>query len=160
MGIDVLGRDKLWLLPNAYYEFSPFWKGLGFEGVDQLTRMFHEQGILTRIIPLHNDYLKVFIELGAPGFTLWALIHYVLYPLYWIKYHDTETALLYMAILCYMSVTYMTDNTAFYFWCSIGLRLIPMSYSYRIYRAPKRRRWKPLSSEEASNLIWSIETGG
>ena len=160
MGIDVLGRDKLWLLPNAYYEFSPFWKGLGFEGVDQLTRMFHEQGILTRIIPLHNDYLKVFIELGAPGFTLWALIHYVLYPMYWIKCHDTETALLYMAIVCYMSVTYMTDNTAFYFWSSIGLRLIPMSYSYRIYRAKKRRRWKPLSSEEASNLIWSIETGG
>ena len=45
-------------------------------------------------------------------------------------------------------------------WSSIGLRLIPMSYSYRIYKAKKIRRWRALSAADASDLIWTIETEG
>ncbi|MBR5110736.1 MAG: O-antigen ligase family protein [Clostridia bacterium] len=160
MGIEMLGRDKLWTLPNDYYEFSPFWKGLGFEGVDDLIKMFYQAGLITSTFPLHNDFLRIFIELGAIGFTLWGGIHYILYPLYWMKRYDTETCMLYMALVCYMTVTYLTDNTAFYFWCSIGLRTIPMSYSYRIYKAEKIRRWKAPTVETAADLIWDIETGG
>ncbi len=62
-----------------------------------------------------------------------------------------------MAILAYMTVTYLTDNTAFYFWSCIGLRLIPMSYSYRIFKTVKRRRWRALSAEDAADAIWNIE---
>ena len=160
LGIDMMGRDVLWSLPNDYYEYSPFWKGLGFEGVSFLTKMWVEQGFLNHPYPLHNDFLRVFIELGFWGFTLWTVIQYILYPMFWLKKYDTETGLLYMAILAYMSVTYMTDNTAFYFWSSIGLRLIPMSYSYRIYKAKKIRRWKAPSAEDASNLVWMIEAEG
>ena len=160
LGIDMMGRNVLWSLPNDYYEFSFLWKGLGFEGVSFLTKMWVEQGLLNHPYPLHNDYLRVFIELGFWGFTLWSAIQYILYPIFWMKHYDTETGLLYMAILCYMSVTYLTDNTAFYFWSSIGLRLIPMSYSYRIYKAKKIRRWRALSAADASDLIWTIETEG
>ena len=154
------GRNTLWKLPNDYYEFSPFWKGLGFEGVDDLVRLFVQQGLITRTYPLHNDFLRVFIEFGALGFTLWTGIQYIVYPIYWIKHHDTKTGMVYMALLCYMTVTYLTDNTAFYFWCSIGLRLIPMSYSYRIYKAKKMRKWIPPTAETTADLIWDIETGG
>ena len=159
-GIDMMGRNVLWSLPNDFYEFSVFWKGLGFEGVTFLTKMWVEQGYLNNPYPLHNDFLRVFIELGFWGYTLWAAIQYIIYPIFWLKKYDTETGLLYMAVLCYMSVTYLTDNTAFYFWSSIGLRLIPMSYSYRIYKANKIRRWKAPSAEDASDLIWTIETEG
>ena len=65
-----------------------------------------------------------------------------------------------MAVLRYLTVTYLTDNIAFYFWSSIGLRLIPMSYCYRIYKAQKSREWRALSAKEASDLIWTIETEG
>ena len=160
LGIDMMGRDYLWTLPNPYYEFSPLWKGLGFEAVSDLVSMWVATGVLSKPLPLHNDILKVFIELGALGFTLWAGIQYILYPVYWMKRHDTETALLYMAILVYMTVTYLTDNTAFYFWSCIGLRLIPMSYSYRIFKTEKGRRWKPLTPEEAADAIWAVETKG
>ncbi len=160
LGIDMMGRDVLWSLPNDYYELSPFWKGLGFEAVTDLVNLWHREGLINRPYPLHNDILKIFIELGAPGFTLWALIHYILYPAYWMRRHDTETGLLYMAILAYMTVTYLTDNTAFYFWSCIGLRLIPMSYSYRLPRDEKRTRWKAPTPEEAADEIWLIESGG
>ena len=57
---------------------------------------------------------------GKWPFTLWSGIHYILYPIFWKKRYDTETSLLYMAILAYMTVTYLTDNTALYFSCDVG----------------------------------------
>ena len=73
--------------------------------------------------------------------------------------HDIETGILYLAILAYMTVTYLTDNTAFYFWSCIGLRLIPMSYSYRISKARKQTLWKAPTPEESANEIRLIELG-
>ena len=159
-GVDMMGRDVLWSLPNQYYELSPFWKGLGFESVTELVNQWYQDGLINRAYPLHNDILKIFIELGAPGFTLWAGINYILFPAYWIKRHDTQTGMLYMAILMYMTASYLTDNTAFYFWCSIGLRLIPMSYSYRINKLEKETQWKAPTSEDVANDIWLIEMRG
>ena len=159
-GVDMMGRDVLWSLPNKYYELSPFWKGLGFESVTELVNQWYQEGLINRAYPLHNDILKIFIELGAPGFTLWAGINYVLFPAYWIKRHDTQTGMLYMALLMYMTASYLTDNTAFYFWCSIGLRLIPMSYSYRINKLEKETQWKAPTPEDAANEIWLIEMRG
>ena len=160
IGIDMMGRDVLWSLPNDYYELSPFWKGLGFEGVTDLVNKFYQEGLINRPYPLHNDILKIFIELGALGFTLWEIIHYILYPDYWSTRHNPETGLLYMAVLLYMTVTYLTDNTAFYFWSSIGLRLIPMSYSYRNRKSETQAQWKAPTPEEAASEIWAIEMRG
>ena len=157
LGIDMMGRDVLWSLPNDYYRLSPAWKGLGFEAVTDLVNQWHQEGLINRAYPLHNDILKIFIELGALGFTLWSGINYILYPAYWMTKHDTETGLLYMAILSYMTVTYLTDNTAFYFWSCIGLRLIPMSYSYRIREAGRPGKWRAPTAEETENEIWMIE---
>ena len=157
LGVDMMGRDVLWSLPNDYYELSPFWKGLGFEGVTDLVNMWKRDGLISRALLLHNDILKIFIELGAMGFTLWSGINYIAYPAYWIKKHNTETGLLYMAILAYMTATYLTDNTAFYFWSCIGLRLIPMSYSYRIQKTEKAMPWKAPTPEESANEVWMIE---
>ena len=160
VGIDMMGRDVLWSLPNEYYELSPFWKGLGFEAVTDLVNKWYREGLINRAYPLHNDILKIFIELGALGFTLWACIHYILYPAYWMLRHDTQTGMLYMAVLLYMTVTYLTDNTAFYFWSSIGLRLIPMSYSYRIIQSGNQTQWKAPTPEEAADEIRNIEMRG
>ncbi len=160
LGIDVMGRDVLWSLPNEYYELSPLWKGIGFEGVTELVNTWYQEGLINRAYPLHNDILKIFIELGAMGFTLWAGIHYILYPVYWMRRHDRETGILYMAILVYMTVTYLTDNTAFYFWSCIGLRLIPMSYSYRVRESVKLPHWKAPTAEESANEVWRIEMEG
>ena len=159
LGVDMMGRDVLWSLPNDYYELSPFWKGLGFEGVTDLVNMWYHAGLIKHPFPLHNDILRIFIELGALGFTLWAGINYILYPAYWSRKHDDETGLLCMAVLAFMSVTYLTDNTAFYFWSCVGLRLMPMSYSYRKKQALKQTQWKAPTPEESMNEIRLLEMG-
>ena len=160
LGIDMMGRDVLWSLPNKYYELSLFWKGLGFEAVTDLVNQWHQAGLINRAYPLHNDILRIFIELGALGFLLWEGIFYILYPAYWMRRHDMQTGLFYMAVLLYMTLTYLTDNTAFYFWSCIGLRLIPMSYSYRIRKSEKQVQWKAPTPEEAADEIWLIEMRG
>ena len=141
-------------MPNQYYELSPFWKGLGFESVTELVNQWYQDGLINRAYPLHNDILKIFIELGAPGFTLWAVIHYVMFPAYWMKRHDTQTGMLYMAILLYMTATYLTDNTAFYFWCSIGLRLICVLFlvQYRAAADPYELQLQDQQAREGSTV--------
>ena len=76
--------------------------------------------------------------------------------IYWLREYDVQTGLLYMSILLYMSVTYLTDNTSLYFWCSVGLRLIPMSFSYRVVKKEPFKRWKPPTSADAANEIRAI----
>lgn len=152
-GIDMMGRDYLWMMANEYYDFSPFYMGKGFEYVDTIVGIWYRAGLINNPYPFHNDILKVFVELGCPGFFLWSGIQYVLYPLFWLRYADEQTALLYMCELSYMTMTYLTDNTAFYFWSTMALRLIPLCYSVARKKPPKPEVWKPRDKKEMHEHI-------
>ena len=129
VGIDMMGRDYLWQLVGEHYDFSIGYMGHGFEYVDSIVANWYSSGLINHPYPFHNDILKVFVEMGFPGFVLWSGIQYVIGPIFWTKYADNNTALLYMADLGYMTITYLTDNTAFYFWSTMALRMIVLSYS-------------------------------
>lgn len=151
--IDMMGRDCLWSLANPYYEFSITYIGHGFEYVDSLVTQWYNEGILNHPYPFHNDILKVFVEMGFPGFMLWSGIQYVLTPLFWQRYADQQTTLLYMCVLGYMTVTYLTDNTAFYFWSAMALRLLPLAYAMNRKKPPKPKVWMPDSRQEMRDRI-------
>ena len=129
LGIDMMGREYLWQLANRCYTFSPAYMGHGFEYIDTVVGQWYQQGLLKVAYAFHNDILKVFVEIGFPGLMGWALSQYVAYPVFWVKYADTRTALLYVCELGYMTVSYLTDNTAFYFWCTMALRLVTLAYA-------------------------------
>ncbi len=156
VGVDMKGRDDFWKLAGNYYEFSIFWRGLGFEAVQTLVSSWVEQGLINHAYPLHNDFLKVYLELGTIGLALWSGIQYVFYPQYWAKKHFSTCAVLYFALISYMSVTYLTDNTAFYYWSSIGLRLLPMAYSFS-KPMDEEAPWKPSSVSELASSIKQLE---
>ena len=120
----MMGRDYIWSLAKPYYQFSPTFIGLGFEAVDAMVTRFYEIGLIDVAYPLHNDILKVFVELGFPGLCFWCAFLYLILPWFWIKRYGPEAGILYFAILNPLSMTYLTDNTAFYFWCTMGLRMI------------------------------------
>ena len=157
MGINLMGRETFWPLASQYFEFSIFWRGLGYEAVDALTKTWVESGILSKAFPLHNDFLKVYLEIGFVGLGLWSGIQYVLYPQYWFKKHFSNCAVLYFCIFVYMSMTYLTDNTAFYYWSSIGLRLIPAAYSYSRIREEETPKWQPSNAARISALVSNSE---
>ena len=151
--IDMMGRDFLWSLANPYYEFSITYIGRGFEYVDTIVNQWYNDGILNHPYPFHNDILKVFVEVGFPGFMFWSGIQYVLTPLFWQRYADQQTTLLYMCTLGYMTVTYLTDNTAFYFWSTMALRLLPLAYAMNRKKPPKPKVWVPDSRQEMRDRI-------
>lgn len=131
LGIDTMGRTTIWEMAGAYYRFSPFHIGYGFEFVDSIITQWYTAGVLNYPYPFHNDILKVFVELGFPGFLLWAGLQYVAYPVFWQRFAGDTTALLYFCELGYLSVTYLTDNSAFYFWCTLVFRLIVLGTAFR-----------------------------
>lgn len=149
-GIDMMGRDYLWRLTNDYYSFSPLYMGRGFEFVDTVVKQWYNDGLIKKAYMFHNDILKVFVEMGFPGFMLWSGIQYILYPVFFTKYAGQRAALLYFAELSYMTVTYLTDNTAFYFWSTLGLKLIVLCYAYseREKRKPTAGKWRPPTKDE------------
>ena len=123
--IDMMGRDHIWSYVYDYYKISPFFIGNGFESVRVIMRDLVSKGIMKQVYLFHNDFLKMYVETGFRGFALWTRVNYLYYPRFWFKKHGFKEGLLYFALIIYMSVTYLTDNTAFYFWVSVGLRLMP-----------------------------------
>ncbi len=153
LGIDMMGRDYLWSLANDYYDFSIGYFGHGFEYVDTIVGIWYSSGLINHAYPFHNDILKVFVELGFPGFVFWSGIQYISTTVFWTKYADDETTLLYLCNLSYMTVTYLTDNTSFSFWCTMALRLIPLAYSVNRRKPPKPQVWKPHNKKEMHERI-------
>ncbi|MDO4487915.1 MAG: O-antigen ligase family protein [Eubacteriales bacterium] len=153
VGINMMGRDYIWALTKEFYSFSPAFMGLGFEAVDAIAKGWYESGLLNRAYNFHNDVLKVFVELGFSGFTLWAGIQYIIYPIFFTKKYSPKVTLLYMTILIYMTFTYMTDNTAFYFWCTMCLRLLPMAYIFTLPEEEKKEKWKPMQKDEYRHAV-------
>lgn len=149
-GIDMMGRDYLWRLANDYYSFSPTYMGKGFEFVDTIVTQWYNDGIIKLALMFHNDILKVFVEMGFPGFIIWSAVQYIAFPIFFSKYADSQTAALYIAELGYMTVTYLTDNTAFYFWSTMGLKLIVLAYA--VYKRNSIQNnipaWRALQKDE------------
>lgn len=157
MGVNSMGRDYIWGLAQPYYKLSPGFTGLGFEAVDAIVSRWYREGLINHPYPFHNDILKVFIELGFGGFCLWTAVQYLYYPGYWFKRHGIRTALVYICLLGYMSITYLTDNTAFYYWSCIGLRLIPMGNDFLQPPEAPKERWRPSSPEDIAQDVWRLE---
>lgn len=64
----MMGRDYLWSMANPYYELSITYFGHGFEYVDTIISQWYDAGLINQPFPFHNDILKVFVEMGFPGF--------------------------------------------------------------------------------------------
>lgn len=150
LNVDMMGREDFWEMARAYYQFSPTFLGRGFEAETAIITSWYKAGLINHLYPFHNNFLKMFVELGFWGFASWVGIQTFIYPLYWGKKHGNEAALLYIALFTYMFVTYLTDNTAFYFWDSIGLRLMPMALSYRYaqMKVSETAHWRPREKHE------------
>ena len=158
LGVDMLGRDDLWKATERYYELSPLFMGRGFEAVDGIITDMVNLGLLGKRLPFHNDYLKVFVELGFGGFAIWLGIQTIAYPIYWNRRFGSETALLYISIFMFMAVTYMTDNTAFYFWSSTALRLLPMAFSMGVVKKEEEKhRWVPPTAQSIAEDMRLVE---
>lgn len=133
-GIDVMGRNILYGYIDKYYKLSPAFIGYGFEYVHMMMLEIAEIGgkQFNGMVDIHNDFMRVYIEMGFLGFFAW-LMYTLVFQYSRIKSKiGIDTARLFFVCELYIFLTYMTDNTLFYFFTGMILRMIPACYALHI----------------------------
>ena len=140
--IELNGREKIYNFIANFYEVSPTYGGKGYEFCVQLLKSMHgTKDQVVDITAVHNDILKMYVEMGFWGFFVWIMGYYVYQTHWYISRCGELVAVCFMSINIYMLITYLTDNTMFYYWSSMAVRLLPMSYFF----VPVKQR--PLKSD-------------
>lgn len=124
-----MGRNDLYDFVKEFYYIGITYKGQGFEFITLLFQNA-EYGTLNmaKIGALHNGFLTVYIEFGFIGFFIWNGF-WLLSHMNWISRYGKETLRLYLVLTLYLFITYLTDNTAFYFYTGIIYRLLPLAFA-------------------------------
>ena len=139
--IELNGREKIYDYIANFYEVKPTYLGRGYEFCVQLLKsMYGTKEQVVNITAVHNDILKMYVEMGFWGFLCWVLGYYVFQTHWYLSRCGEKVAACFMAISLYMLITYMTDNTMFYYWSSMVIRIIPMAVFFDpVKEAPLRR---------------------
>ncbi|MBQ7718636.1 MAG: O-antigen ligase family protein [Clostridia bacterium] len=129
--IELMGREKIYDFISKFYTISPSYRGKGYEFCVQLLRtMKGTKDQVVNITAVHNDILKMYVELGFWGFLMWIMWYYVYQTHWFLTRCGEKVAVCFITINTYMLVSYMTDNTMFYYWSSMAIRIIPMSFFF------------------------------
>lgn len=156
-GINVMGRNDIYDYIRQYYSISPSYIGCGFEYTSVILQEIADSGVtgVSGILAVHNNILVEYIELGFWGFIVWLVYIWVFQLRHIISNCDEKTATLYVMCELYAFITYATDNTLFYFFTSMVLRLIPMAFAIRDERKRKKKYNLNQFAEEAEkNIIY------
>lgn len=129
--IELNGREKIYDYISNFYEVKPSYRGKGYEFCVQLLKsMKGTKEQVVAITAVHNDILKMYVEMGFWGFFVWTMAYYVFQTNWYVTRCGEKVAVCFMAINVYMLITYMTDNTMFYYWSSMVIRIIPLSFFF------------------------------
>ena len=115
MGLDTKGRDLIYQYVIKQYDFDItfFGRGLGFSQLEwDVGGRWQTQ---LRQDAYHNDYLKMFVEIGFIPYIMWIWTHI------WYRFDkffkfNRNTGLVFFAVMIYTLINYMTDNTFYYFY--------------------------------------------
>lgn len=109
-GLD-LGRRRLYMFMNDYYDFTIGYIGRGYGFSNKLASL----NTNFRIITLHSDILRMFVELGFIGFYIWLIYYLIIARKKITKRYGIYRGQQYFFMTIYLMVLYFTDNTISYF---------------------------------------------
>ncbi len=141
--LDSMGRNEVYDYISDYYTVSVGFMGYGFEYTTVILQSIMENHPEAHIgvVALHNNILTEYIELGFVGFWAWLLYTWI-FQLNWMLNHWGEkVAMLFFFCELYIFITYATDNTLYYFFSSLVLRLMPLAYSFHQRTEQDVRLW-------------------
>lgn len=123
------GRSLAWGAVKEEYGLVPLWLGKGLGDVVNLLGVLQYPNYTTN---LHNDLLKVFIEIGTLGYVLWIASHFV--ACYWIskkKNLGFKKSLFLYLVMIYTLLNYTTDNIMVYvnYWFPAFLVILTVVFS-------------------------------
>ena len=116
LGIDMMGRDIIYAYFRKFTTFAPTFigKGVGFVGrqFDYTTRA--DLYNMVSIRALHNDFFKIYIEIGYIGFIVWVFWWMIKMPQIIQKRYGVKKAFICLLFILYAFILYTTDNTESY----------------------------------------------
>ncbi|MBQ8301883.1 MAG: hypothetical protein IJX57_07985 [Clostridia bacterium] len=142
-GLDSMGRNEVYEYIEKYYNIGLGFMGYGFEYTTVILQQIAAENPTANIgvVALHNNILTLYIELGFLGFWAWMVYTWV-FQLHWMLNHWGEkTAMLFFFCELYIFITYATDNTLYYFYTSLVLRLMPLAYTFHQPTSQDIRLW-------------------
>ncbi len=134
LNVDVMGRNVLYAAIDKYWRISPSYVGYGFEYVHVMMLELAESGskAFNKMVDIHNDFMRVYIEMGFFGFIGWGLYTLIFQFNRINQMCGRMTVCLFFLCEMYIFVTYLTDNTLFYFYTGTVLRMLPLCYALHI----------------------------
>ena len=116
LGIDTMSRGYIYDFFKEYYEMSPTFLGYGIRYIFKIRYDYKMFRVGTYVPGMaHNDIMTHFIELGFWGFIYW------LWGNTWYKVRavrkkfGSKASTFMLLIVVYTFITYITDNTFFYY---------------------------------------------
>ena len=129
-GIDTMSRGYLYDFFKDYYEMSPGFLGYGIRYIFKIRNDYKTTGLGTYVPGMaHNDVMTHFIELGFWGFIYW-LWGNTWYKVSAVRKKFGSRASLFMLLtVIYTFITYLTDNTFFYYSINIAAHITVIAYA-------------------------------
>ena len=142
LNIDMSGRENLYHYMESFYNISPTFTGYGLESIKDILASAGDIKVnntyISRLSAVHNDFLRMYVELGFWGFLLWEWYIFIWLPER-LKEYGKKCYISYIAITTYLAFTYFTDNTAMYFLVTIVYRLVPAYFA--VSSTKQDRKW-------------------
>ena len=126
--IETKGRNQIYEYLNTQYEISPFYIGKGVAFDTKPWDSSAMRGLTINQNAYHNDFLRMYIELGFAGFFVWAWLCFVFQPGYFFKRQGKQGGLFYLSYCIYNALLYTTDNTVYYYYGNLIIFILAMSY--------------------------------
>ena len=148
--IDLMGRDVIYDYVSEYYQVSVAFLSYGFEYTTILLSDIVTKNPSLHIdaTMLHNNILTMYIELGFIGFWAWLIYTWLIQYRYILRRGGEKSAMLFMMCEVYIFITYMTDNTLYYFWTSLVLRIMPLAMTLFVPEKGEKIRWPWLKVDD------------
>lgn len=130
LGINTMGRVNMFANLAPYYDISITYMGMGtgYERfVDWASGVTYQLPQRTAM-PIHNDFLRMYLNIGFVGYWVWIWSYLTVRLRYWFRQGGKDAGCLFLGICIYCFVLYATDNAIYYPYTMLACTLIPMSY--------------------------------
>ncbi len=125
--VNVMGRSYFYEALSQYYVLNPLFSGNGAG----FTSRFLTDNAYLGIVALHNDILKVYIDIGFWGFLAWAIAYFPVRIHYIAKWQGIRGGIICLACTGYLFMTAATDNTLYYTYVTGAAALVSMVYHFK-----------------------------
>lgn len=158
--VDTMGRVTMYDAIEPYYELNLGFLGRGLGFVNQMLTSGEIKvrlGVGYLIRDIHNEFLRMYIEIGQIGFLAWLWVLLVTRMRYFIKTQNEKQAVMAFSCLIFWFITFLSENILYWYYAVMPLSLITIGCGFDGYVKEKKQG---LGQEKAPEYQAVLQRGG